>query len=127
MVVVNGDDTNEDDETFYLNPSVSIGRYGITPKDTNPQNARGVVFVNQPTCTIINDDFYVNAQPLSGNRTQLKLFGAFNAEHILQSSTDLVNWSSFSTNTLDNSRQATVTVTNSGKLFYRALRTVTLQ
>ena len=113
-----GDDINEDDETVLISGGLGIGRF-----DTNPQNARGVVFLNQNVeCTIINDDFYLSTQTLSSNRTQLSLFGAMNATHILQSSSDLVNWTSFSTNTLDTTRQANVTVTNSGYRFYRALR-----
>ncbi|MGZ4963452.1 MAG: Calx-beta domain-containing protein [Limisphaerales bacterium] len=126
IVVVNGDDTNEDDETFLLNPSLGFGRFSLRPKDTNPQNARGVVFVNQPKCTIINDDFYLNVRSVSTNRTQLTLFGALNATHVLQWSSNLVNWQSFSTNVLGSERQVSMTVTNSGKLFYRALRTVDL-
>lgn len=125
-IVVNGDSTNENDETFYLNPSLGFLHPGIRPKDTNPKNARGVVFVNQPTCTIIDDDFYLSTQMLSNNRTQLVLFGASNATYALQSSSDLVNWTSFSTKTLDSSQQASTTVTNNGKLFYRALRSVTV-
>jgi hypothetical protein len=125
-VVINGDATNEDDETFFLNPSLGYGRFFVRPKDVNAPNARGVVFLNQPKCTIINDDFYLSVQPAASNRTQVILYGAVGATHVLQRSSDLVNWTSFSTNTLDSSRQANVIVTNNGKSFYRALRTVTV-
>lgn len=118
-VPIVGDGTNEDDETFFLTPNLGFGRY-----DTNPQNARGVVFLNQAKCTIVNDDFYLDVQPLSDDRTQVTLFGALDATHVFQSSSDLINWTSFSTNTLGPERQVSVVVTNNANQFYRALRTV---
>src|SRR5262249_14274215 len=117
----------EDDETFFLTPSLGFGHYDVRPYDTNPQNARGVVFLNQAKCTIVNDDFYLAAQPQGSNGTQVTLFGASNATHVLQSSSDLVNWISFSTNALGPERQASMVVTNSAYRFYRAFRTVNVQ
>lgn len=125
-IPISGDATNEDDEQFFVNVGLGYGHSnGVRPKDTNPANARDVVFLkSQATVIIINDDFYLNVQPLSSNRTQLTLFGALNATHLLQSSSDLINWTSFSTNTLGTERQASIVVTNYANRFYRALRTV---
>jgi hypothetical protein len=117
-VPIVGDGTNEDDETFFLAPSLGFGRF-----DTNPQNARGVIFLNQAKCTIVNDDFYLSAQRVA-NARQVTLLGAQGATHVFQSSSNLVNWTSFSTNMLGPERQVSVVVTNSGARFYRALRTV---
>lgn len=125
VVGIYGDNLNEDDETFFVNAGLGFGR-SMVPKDTNPQNARGVVFLNQGKCTIINDDSYLTTQSLSSNRTQVNLFGASGSTNVLQSSSDFANWTSVSTNVLGTNREASVTVTNSGKLFYRSLRVVTL-
>lgn len=123
-VPISGDTNNEDDEVFYVNIGLGYGgRYAVRPKDINPPNARGVVFLkSQATVTIINDDFYLTVLPLATNRSQLTLFGALNATHVLQSSSDFVNWTSFSTNTLGPERQVSIVVTNNGNRYYRALR-----
>jgi hypothetical protein len=120
-VPIFGDATNEDDEVFYVNVGLGSGRpYGVKPLDTNPQNARGVVFLkSQAVVTIINDDFSLAVQQLAQNQTRLTLFGASNATHVLQSSGDLLHWTSFSTNT-----PGSMLVTNNGARFFRALRTV---
>jgi len=119
-VPIFGDATNEDDEVFFVNVGLGSGRFGVRPLDTNPPNARGVVFLNsKATVTIINDDFYLGVQPLATNRTQLTLCGGSNTTHVVQSSTDLVHWTSLSTNT-----PGTILVTNNGARFFRALRTV---
>jgi hypothetical protein len=114
LVPIIGDNTNEDDETFFLTPSLGFGRF-----DTNPQNARGAVFLNQAKCTIINDDFNLAVQPASNGHTQLTLFGASNVMHVLQMSSNLVNWISINTNA-----PGSMVVTNNGKEFFRALRVV---
>jgi hypothetical protein len=125
-VPINGDSTNEDDETFFLTPSLGFGHFAVMPHDTNPQNARGVTFLNQAKCTIVNDDFYLSVQP-GANPRQVTLVGAQGAAHVLQSSSNLVNWTSFSTNTLGPERQVSVVVTNTANRFFRAWRMVNLQ
>ncbi|MBA4150401.1 MAG: hypothetical protein H0X66_20000 [Verrucomicrobia bacterium] len=105
-ISVYGDKVIADDETFLVNLSVFYG--------TDVQVSKS------GTCTVINDDFFLKTESSSAEEITFRLEGALGATHVIEYSTNMIDWVKVSTNTLFPDRVLHFATDNKKQGFYRA-------